>query len=53
MKKKEAELFDGESGERLGTLVDSLSKTVRKKDKPSWESLTNAVVERFFGSLNK
>jgi len=31
----EAELLDGESGERLGTLVDSLSETVSKKDKPS------------------
>ena len=39
----EAELLDGESGERLGTLVDSLSETVSKKDKPSWESLTNAL----------
>lgn len=39
----EAELLDGESGERLGTLVDSLSETVSKKDKPSWESLEQAL----------
>jgi len=39
----EAELLDGESGERLGILVDSLSDTVSKKDKPTWESLSNAL----------
>ncbi len=39
----EAELLDGESGERLGILVDSLSETVSKKDKPSWESLEQAL----------
>jgi len=39
----EAELLDGESGERLGTLVDSLSETVSKKDKPSWASLEQAL----------
>jgi len=39
----EAELLDGESGERLGTLVDSLSETVSKKYKPSWASLEQAL----------
>jgi len=39
----EAELLDGENGERLGTLVDSLSETVSKKDKPSWASLEQAL----------
>ena len=39
----EAELLDGVSGERLGILTDSLSATMSKKDKPSWESLTNAL----------
>ena len=39
----EAELLDGESGEILGTLVDSLSETVSKKDKPSWASLEQAL----------
>ena len=39
----EAELLDGESGERLGTLTDSLSDTISKDDEPSWESLTNAL----------
>ena len=39
----EAELLDGESGERLGILTDSLSDTISKDDEPSWESLTNAL----------
>lgn len=40
----EAELLDGESGEQLGTLVDSLSESVSKDDKPSWESLEQALI---------
>ena len=39
----EAELLDGVSGERLGTLVDSLAESVSKKDKPSWASLEQAL----------
>jgi hypothetical protein len=39
----EAEILDGESGERLGTLIDSLSESVSKDDKPSWESLNAAL----------
>ncbi len=40
----EAEMLDGVSGERLGTLVDSLSESVSKDDKPSWESLNAALI---------
>jgi Protein of unknown function (DUF3313) len=39
----EAELIDGETGERLGSLVDSLSETIGKDEEPSWESLEKAL----------
>jgi uncharacterized protein DUF3313 len=39
----EAELLDGESGERLGTLIDNLSESVGKDEKPSWGSLEKAL----------
>jgi len=39
----EAELLDGVTGERLGTLTDSLAQSIKKGEKPSWESLTNAL----------
>jgi Protein of unknown function (DUF3313) len=40
----EAELLDGETGDRIGTLIDSLSETVSKKEKPSWETLEQALL---------
>lgn len=39
----EAELIDGESGEKLGMLVDDISKSVNKNEKPSWESVEKAL----------
>jgi Protein of unknown function (DUF3313) len=39
----EAELVDGETGEKLGMLVDDIPKSVNKDEKLSWESVEKAL----------
>ena len=39
----EAELLDGETGERLALLVDDVSKNLDDDAEPSWESLNSAL----------